>query len=96
MYFLTALTVTICFVCLWLFVKPKKPLHFEYGAIIFGAATAMWFIDCVVSAIGGEGFLSFEMPLDLYISIWTLAGGLLFYIAIVVGKYLIDKKKQAK
>ena len=96
MYFLTALVVTICFVCLWLFVKDKKEFHFEYGAIIFGAATAMWFIDCVASAIGGEGFLSFEMPTDLRISVWTLVGGLIFYSCIVVGKILIEKKKESK
>ena len=96
MYFLTALAATICFVLLWLLAKSKKELHFEYGAIIFGAATAMWFIDCVVSAIGGEGFLSFEMPTDLYISIWTLSGGIVFYCAIVVSKLLIEKKKQNK
>ncbi len=96
MYFLTALAVTICFVCLWLFVKPKKELHFEYGAIIFGAATAMWFIDCVASAVNGEGFLSFEMPTDLWISIWTVVGGLVFYCAIVVVRMLIKKNKETK
>ena len=96
MYFLTALVITVCFVCLWLLVKNKKELHFEYGAIIFGAATAMWFIDCVASAIGGEGFLSFEMPTDLWISIWTVVGGLVFWCAIVVVKMLIDKKKASK
>jgi len=96
MYFLVALAMTICFVLLWLFVKTKKPLHFEYGAIIFGAATAMWFIDCCFSAAGGEGFLGFEIPTDVWISLWTVGGGLVFYAAIVLGKYLIDKKKQAK
>ena len=96
MYFLTALVMTICFVCLWLFVKTKKQLHFEYGAIIFGAATAMWLIDCIFSAAGGEGFLSFEMPTDLWISIWTVVGGLVFYCAIVCVKYLLEKKKAAK
>ena len=96
MYFLTALVVTICFVCLWLLLKNKKEWHFEYGAIIFGAATAMWLIDCIASAVKGEGFLSFEMPTDLWISVWTLVGGLLFWCAIVVGKILIEKKNKAK
>jgi hypothetical protein len=39
----------------------------------------MWLIDCIVSAIEGEGFLSFEMPVDLWISIWTVLGGIAFY-----------------
>ena len=96
MYFLVALIATACFVCLWLFGKTKKPVHFEYGAIIFGAATAMWFIDCCFSLAGGEGFLSFEIPTDIWISLWTLVGGLFFYFAIVWGKYLIEKKKASK
>jgi hypothetical protein len=94
MYFLVALLGALTFLALWLFGK-KKELHFEYGAIIFGAAAAMWFIDCVASAIGGEPFLSFEIPTDLWISLWTLVGGLFFYGAILLGKYLIEKK-QAK
>lgn len=82
---------------LWLFVKPKKELHFEYGAIIFGAATAMWFIDCVACAIEGEGFLSFEeITLDLWISLWTVLGGLALWAGIVFIPKLITKCKEKK
>ena len=79
MYFLVALGMTLISVALYLFVKTKKNLHFEVAAITFGAATLMWLIDCIVSAIEGEGFLSFEMPVDLWISIWTVVGGIAFY-----------------
>ena len=97
MYFLTALFCTIVFVLLWLFVKTKKPLHFEYGAIIFGGATAMWFIDCVASAIEGEGFISFEeIGLDLWISLWTVLSGLFLYCAIIVVPLIVKKCKEKK
>ena len=97
MYFLTALLFTIIFVVLWLFVKTKKPLHFEYAAIIFGAATAMWFIDCVACAIEGEGFLSFEeIGLDLWISLWTVLSGLVLWCAIVVTPLIVQKCKAKK
>ena len=93
MYFLTALVCTIIGAILWLVFKDKKQLHFEYLAIIFGGATLMWLIDCIASAASGEGFLSFEMPNDLYISIWTVVGGLAFYGILVLVIYLINKKK---
>ena len=93
MYFLTALACTAIFVLLWQVVKTKKPYHFEYGALIFGAATAMWLIDCIASAVEGEGFLSFEMPTDYLIAIWTVVGGFVFYAAVVWIKYFVDKKK---
>ena len=96
MYFLVALLGAITFLVLFLIGKTKRNYHFEYGAIIFGAAAAMWFIDCVASAIEGEPFLSFEIPTDIWISIWTLVGGLIFYAAIIVGKFLIEKKKEQK
>jgi len=94
MYFLTALACTAIFVLLWQVVKTDKPYHFEYGALIFGAATGMWLIDCIASAAEGEGFLSFELPTDLWISIWTVVGGFLFYAAVVWVKYFVEKGKQ--
>jgi len=97
MYFLTALLFTIVFILLWLLVKGKKELHFEYGAIIFGGATAMWFIDCIASAIEGEGFISFEeLSLDLWISLWTALAGLFLWCAIVVIPLIIKKNKEKK
>jgi len=97
MYFLTALLCTIVFVLLWLLVKGKKELHFEYGAIIFGGATAMWLIDCIASAIGGEGFLSFdEIGLDLWISLWTVLSGLFLWCAIVFIPMIVKKSKAKK
>ena len=94
MYFLTALGMTLIALCLFLFVKPKKVnLRFGVLAIIFGAATLMWLIDCITSAIEGEGFLSFEIPLDIWISVWTVVGGLLFYGIFLLVSILIDRKK---
>lgn len=93
MYFLTALVCTIIAVLLWIFLKKHKELHFEYMALIFGGATLMWLIDCIASAAKGEGFLSFEMPTDLYISIWTVAGGVIFYCGVFLVLYFINKKK---
>lgn len=92
MYFLVALGMTVISVLLYLFVKTKKDLHFGVLAIIFGSATLMWLIDCIVSAIEGEGFLSFEIPLDIWISLWTVGGGLLFYLVMLLIFYLKDKK----
>ena len=94
MYFLTALGMTLIALCLFLFVKPKKVnLRFGVLAIIFGSATLMWLIDCITSAIEGEGFLSFEIPLDIWISVWTVVGGLLFYGIFLLVSILIERKK---
>ena len=93
MYFLVALGMTLISLALYLFVKTKKNLHFEVAAITFGAATLMWLIDCIVSAIEGEGFLSFEMPVDLWISIWTVVGGLAFY-AVMLLIFLVKEKRE--
>ena len=95
MYFLTALVMTLISACLYFFVKTKKNLHFGVLAIAFGSATLMWLIDCIVSAFEGEGFLSFEIPLDIWISLWTIAGGLLFY-GIVLLVFFIQGKIKAK
>lgn len=96
MYFLTALGCTLIGVLLWVLFRKKKQLHFEYLAIIFGGATLMWLIDCIASAASGEGFLSFEMPTDLYISLWTVGGGLAFYLVLVLVLFIIKKSKEKK
>ena len=94
MYFLTALGMTVISLCLFLFVKTKKDLHFGILTIIFASATLMWLIDCISSAIQGEGFLSFEIPVDIWISVWTVVGGLLFYLVMLLIFFIQDKKKQ--
>ena len=94
MYFLVALGLAIISTVLAYFLRKHKALHLEILAITYGAATLMWFIDCVASAIKGEGFLSFEFPIDLWISLWTFLGGLLFYGVIVLVLYLVNKNKQ--
>lgn len=92
MYFLVALGMTLISLCLYLFVKTKRNLHFGILTIIFASATLMWLIDCIASAIEGEGFLSFEIPLDIWISIWTVVGGLIFYGVMFLILYLKDRK----
>ena len=92
MYFLVALSMTLISLCLYLFVKTKRNLHFGILTIIFASATLMWLIDCIASAIEGEGFLSFEIPLDIWISIWTVVGGLIFYGVMFLILYLKDRK----
>ena len=93
MYFLVALFLALASVCLWYFLREKKTLHLEILAITYGAATLMWLIDCIASAVQGEGFLSFEIPLDIWISVWTLLGGLLFWGVITLVLYFKTKKQ---
>lgn len=92
MYFLVALFLALLAGCLAYFFRKHRALHLEILAIIYGAATLMWLIDCIASAIKGEGFLSFEIPLDIWISVWTLAGGLLLWGAITLILYFKNKK----
>jgi len=93
MYFLVALFLALVSGCLWYFFRNKKELHLEILPITYGAATLMWLIDCIASAAKGEGFLSFEIPLDIWISLWTLGAGLLFWGVIVLVLYFANKKK---
>lgn len=76
MYFLTALACTIIAGVLWFFFRDRKRLHLDFLAITFGSATLMWLVDCIASAIGGEGFLSFDDPQDGWVALWTLLGGI--------------------
>lgn len=96
MYFLVALFLTLCSAAIWYFFRSKKELHLEILPITYGAATLMWLIDCIASATKGEGFLGFEIPLDIWISLWTLGAGLLFWGAITLVLYFKNKKKAEK
>ena len=94
MYFLTALACTIVAGVLWYFFRDRKNLHLDVLAIIFGAATIMWFIDCIFSAAGGEGFLSFDDPKDGWVALWTLLGGLFLWL--VLSFILNNGKKEVE
>ena len=94
MYFLVALAATIISLGLFLLLKKNKNLHFEILSIIFGAATLMWLVDCIKSAIDGEGFLSFEIPTDIYISVWTFFGGILLWGIILLILFLKNKNQK--
>ncbi len=92
MYFLVALFLALLSGLLAFLLRKHKALHLEILAITYGAATLMWLIDCIASAVKGEGFLSFEIPLDIWISVWTFAGGLLFWGVITLVLYFKNKK----
>ena len=96
MYFLVALILAICTGFIWYFERDKKELHLEILPLTYGAATLMWLIDCIASAAKGEGFLGFEIPLDIWISLWTLGAGLLFWGAILLVLYFMKKNKAKK
>lgn len=76
MYFLTALVCTIVAGVLFYFFRDRKGLHLDFLTITYGAATLMWLVDCIASAIGGEPFLSFDDPQDGWVALWTLLGGI--------------------
>lgn len=82
MYFLTSLSCTIIAGVLWFFFRDRKGLHLDILTITFGAATLMWLIDCIFSAAGGEGFLSFDDPKDGWVALWTVIGGILFWLVL--------------
>ena len=84
MYFLIALALAIGVGALWFFFRDRKALHLDILAIIFGAAALMWFGDCIMSAIGGEPFISFDevAEFDGWISLWTFAGGIFLWMII--------------
>ena len=93
MYFLVALGLAVLSCGLAFISREKKALHLEILAITYGAATLMWLIDCIASAASGEGFLSFEMPLDIWISLWTMLAGVAFWGVITLVMYFKNKKE---
>ena len=92
MYFLTALVCTIIAGVLFFFFRDRKGLHLDILTIIFGAATLMWLVDCIYSAAKGEGFLSFDDPVDGYIALFTVLGGLFLWL--LLGFILNNREKQ--
>ena len=82
MYFLVALGCTAVAGALWFFFRDRKALHLDVLALIYGASTLMWFIDCCASAIKGGDFLSFEYPTDGWISLATILGGVFLWLVI--------------
>ena len=80
MYFLTALACTAISGLLWFFFRDRKGLHLDVLTIAFGAATLMWLGDCIFSAIGGEAFLDFEDEMGGWIALFTIIGGVFFWL----------------
>ena len=90
MYFIVALACTLIAGVLWFFFRDRKGLHLDFLAIIFGAASLMWLADVIFTAAEGENPFGFEQ-LDGWISLWTVAGGILLWL--VVSFILNNKKK---
>lgn len=84
MYFLVALGLAIIALVLWIIFRDRKALHLDILAIIFGAAAVMWLGDCIMSAVGGEPFISFTevKEFDGWISLWTFGGGIILWLVI--------------
>lgn len=91
MYFLVALACALISGALWFFFRDRKGLHLEILTITFGAATLMWLIDCIFSAIRGEGFLSFDDPKDGWIALFTILGGVFFWL---VFSFVLNNKQK--
>ena len=53
----------------------------------------MWLIDCIFSAAGGEGFLSFDDPKDGWVALWTLIGGVMLWLIL---SFILNNKEKVK
>ena len=95
MYFLIALALAIIAGVLWFFFKDRKALHLDILAIIFTAAAVMWFGDCIMSAAGGDPFISFDevVEFDGWISLWTFGGGLFLWLIL---SFILNNKNTVK
>ena len=92
MYFLTALACTIISAILWLVFRKRKLLHLDILTIIYGSSTLMWLIDCIFSAAKGEGFITFDDPIDGWIALATFVVGIFLWL--VVSFIMNNSKKQ--
>lgn len=91
MYFLTALICSLIAGVLWFFFRERKGLHLDLLTIIFGAATLMWLVDCFFSLAKEGVFLDFSDPLDGWIALWTVLGGVFLWL--IVSFVLNNKAK---
>ena len=97
MYFLLSLLATIIFTLLWIFVKSKKAMHFEYGALIFIGATIAWMVECIKFYMEGDGFIRFDqLWIDTVLGLITLFFGLVIYFLALFVPMLIKKHKERK
>lgn len=91
MYFLTALVCTLIAGALWFFFRDRKGLHLDILAIIFGAATLMWLVDCFFTLAEEGVFLDFSDPKDGWIALWTFVGGVLTWLIL---SFILNNKKR--
>ena len=94
MYFIVSLVCTALAVVLWLVFKDRKALHLDLLAIIFGASSLMWLADVIFTAADGENPFEFEAT-DGWISLWTLLGGIFFWLLLSFIFNNKDKKVNA-
>ena len=91
MYFLVAVICAVITGALWFFFKDRKNLHLDILALTYVAASAMWLIDCIFSAASGEGFITFDDPLDGWIALWTVLGGIFLWLAV---SFVLNNRKR--
>ena len=91
MYFITAIVATVIAAALWFFFKDRKGLHLDVLTIVYGASALMWLADVIFTAAEGENPFEFEV-LDGWISLWTLLGGIFFWL--IVSFVLNNKEKK--
>lgn len=92
MYFLTALACTIISAILWLVFRKRKLLHLDILTIIYGSSTLMWLIDCIFSAAKGEGFITFDDPIDGWIALATFVVGIFLWLVV---SFIMNNSKKA-
>ena len=92
MYFLTALICALISGALWFFFRDRKKLHLEVLPIVFGAATLMWLVDCFFSLAEEGEFLSFGDPVDGWIAIATVIGGLFLWLIV---SFILNNREKA-
>ena len=97
MYFIISVLAAITFTLLLVFLKTKKYLHFEYGALIFGGASIAWMIECIRFAMEGDGFIRFDqLWIDTVMAFWTLFFGMVIYCGAVFIPMIVKKHKLEK
>ena len=92
MYFLTALICALITGALWFFFRDRKRLHLEVLPIVFGAATLMWLVDCFFTLAEEGEFLSFNDPIDGWIAIATVIGGIFLWLII---SFILNNREKA-
>ncbi len=91
MYFIVSVVCTAIAAVLWFFFRERKSLHLDFLTIIFGAASVMWLIDVIFTAAEGNNPFEIE-PIDGWISLWTILGGIFFWLLL---SFIVNNKAKS-